>query len=199
MDKKVNKIIAISASPSKGRNSDTMLDYFIKGMESNSKNNLLIERFCLEDIHFDHYNYYNGKGPTENEKDFAKLAEKFKEADGIIMSTPVYNFSVPARLKNFIDRIRFIAVDLENKNIIGQPTGKFKNHRMYFLVSGGTPKWAKDMLFFLYPGFWLRVVFAYYGSFKTKSFYSGDIKTFENKKILDQCFKKGLRFSKKFK
>jgi multimeric flavodoxin WrbA len=196
-EQKIKKIVAISSSPSKGRNSDTMLDHFIEGVKNNGKDLVEVEKFYLEDIHFDHYCYENKVGPTENEKDFAYLANKFDGADGVVIATPTYNFSVPSRLKNFIDRIRFIALDLDKKNIIGQPVGKLKKHRYFFLVSGGTPKYVQKILFFLYPAFWLRIVFTYYGSYKINSFYSGDIKTFQNPKILKKCFKKGERFTKK--
>ena len=198
MSENIKKIIAISASPSKGRNSDTMLDYFTKGIGSKSKNKLSIEKVYLDDISFDTYKYENKNGPTENEDEFSKLTQKIKECDGIVIATPTYNFSVPAKLKNLIDRIRFIALDPEKKNILGQPVGKLNNHKLYFLVSGGTPSWARFFLFFLFPPFWLFVVFAYYGSFASGSFYSGNTRTFENKKILNKCFKRGQKFSEKF-
>ncbi len=197
MFEKKYKIIAISASPSKKRNSDTMLDYFILGLKEKSKNNLEVEKFYLNDIEFENYQYENSLGAMENEKDFSELVNKFKESDGIIIATPTYNFSVPAKLKNFIDRIRFIALDLEKKNFLGQPVGKLKKQKIFLLVSGGTPNWTHFFLFFMYPDFWLRAVFFYYGNKKILSFYSGDIKTYQNKKILTKCFKRGQKFAKK--
>jgi len=196
-EQKIKKIVAISSSPSKGRNSDIMLDNFISGIKNTGKDFVIVEKFYLEDVHFDHYEYENRFGPTENEKDFAILAEKMKTADGLIIATPTYNFSVPARLKNLIDRIRFIALDLDNKNFLGQPKGKFKKHRLFFLVSGGTSVYIQKILFFLFPNFWLRIVFMYYGSFKINSLYSGDIKTYQNKRILMKCFNSGEKFIKK--
>jgi multimeric flavodoxin WrbA len=196
-EQKVKKIIAISASPSKGRNSDTMLDHFIKGVKSKNDNEIEVEKIYLNDIEFDYYQYENKNGPLENEKDFADLANKIKNADGIIIATPTYNFSVPAKLKNLIDRIRFIALDLERKNILGQPVGLLKEKKFFFIVSGGTSNIIQKIIFFLYPAFWLKAVFAYYGSFKLKSFYSGDLKSFENQKILKKCFKKGRKFARK--
>lgn len=193
----IKKIIAISSSPSKGRNSDTMLDNFISGIENFGKDLVSIEKFYLEDIRFDHYEYNNRLGATENEKDFAELAEKMRTADGIVIATPTYNFSVPASLKNLIDRIRFIALDTEKKNILGQPVGKFKKHKMFFLVSGGTPNFIQKILPILFPNLWLRVVFMYFGTFNIKTLYSGDIKTFQNKKVLLKCFKKGEKFAKR--
>lgn len=189
------KILAISSSPSRHRNSDTMLDYFIQGM--NKVPNIEVEKIYLSDISIDIYTYENSTGPAEHEKDFNILSQKIKESSGLVIATPTYNFSVPAHLKNFIDRIRFLSLDLKNKNKLGQPTGKLGYLSTYFIVSGGTPSWAEKILFFAFPTFWLRGVFLYFGAKVMGAIYTGDIKSFENKKILNKCFKKGFRYASK--
>ena len=191
-------IVAISSSPSKGRNSDSMLDAFIKGVKEQEPN-VNIEKIYLIDLNIDHYCFENSTGFSEHEKEFASLANKIKNADGLIISTPTYNFSVPACLKNLIDRLRFVALDMTKRNILGQPTGQLNKLNLFFLVSGGTPKWQQRFIFFIYPAFWLRIVFAYYGSRKIKSYYSGNTKTFENKNILNKCQKLGKKFIKSIK
>lgn len=45
------------------------------------------------------------KYPCVIEDDMKKLYEEVLKADGIIISSPVYWFSVPGQLKNFIDRL----------------------------------------------------------------------------------------------
>lgn len=188
------KIIALSCSPAKNRNSDMMLDYFIKGIKS--IDGMEVEKIYLKDISIDYYSYENSKGISEHENDFKKLALKLSQDDiGLVIATPTYNFSVPAHLKNFIDRIRFMALDFSKKNKIRQPLGKLSNIKTYFLVSGGTPNWAERILFFAYPAFWLRGVFLYFGAKFMGSYYSGDIKTFENHNILNICFKKGKKYA----
>ena len=187
------KIIALSCSPSKGRNSDSMLDSFINGM--NGINGIEIEKIYLEDIKINNYSYENRMGTEDNEPEFKDLCDKVQNADGLVIATPTYNFSVPANLKNFIDRIRFFALDLENKNKMGQPVGKLKNLKLYYLVSGGTPKWAQKILFFAFPPFWLRSVFLYYGSNCMGAFYSGDVNTLNNQKILNKCKNLGKKYA----
>lgn len=189
------KIIALSCSPSRKRNSDTMLDYFIEGIRKNP--NIEVEKIYLEDILINPYRYENKEGPEEQEELFKELTDKIKKASGLIISTPTYNFSVPAHLKNFIDRIRFLALDLKDRNRLGQPKGKLGYLKTYFLISGGTPNWAEKMLFFAFPAFWLRGVFLYFNAQVMGAYYSGDINTFENKKILTKCFNKGKRYGKK--
>ena len=68
------KILAISCSPSRGRNSDTMLDNFILGMKEIP--DIEIEKIYLEDIPIDTYKYENSKGPGKHEQKLKELAEK---------------------------------------------------------------------------------------------------------------------------
>lgn len=187
------KILALSSSPSRHRNSDTMLDNFIIGM--NKVSGIEVEKIYLEDIPIDYYNFENGTGPSAHEEKFKILTDKIQESDGLVIATPTYNFSVPAQLKNFIDRIRYISLDLNKRNKIGQPTGKLSYLRMYFLVSGGTPKWAETILFFAFPSFWLRGVFLYFNAKVLGAFYSGNIRTYEDKAILNKCIRKGERYA----
>jgi NAD(P)H-dependent FMN reductase len=185
----MKKVIALSCSPSHGRNSDSMLDSFVEGASKNS--NIEIEKVYLDDIKINYYKHENSKGAEFDEPEFAKLTEKIKQADGLIIATPTYNFAVPAHLKNFIDRIRFIALDLGRSDWLGQPKGLLNNLSCYFLVSGGTPHYAQKILFFAFPPFWLRGVFLYYGAKVFGAYYSDDTKTFENQKILAKCRREG--------
>jgi FMN-dependent NADH-azoreductase len=173
-----------------------MLDHFILGMKE--VEGIEVEKVYLHDIPINLYKYENKNGPEDNEPEFKKLTGKIiNEISGLVIATPTYNFSVPAHLKNFIDRIRFFALDLTQRNKIGQPVGMLKHLRTYFLVSGGTPNWAEHILFFTFPAFWLRGVFLYFNAKVMGAFYSGDINTFHNKKILEKCFKKGKGYAQK--
>ncbi|HMO78973.1 MAG TPA: NAD(P)H-dependent oxidoreductase [Candidatus Paceibacterota bacterium] len=197
IEQKNKKIIALACSPSKGRNSDYMLDFFLRGISVFDVNNKIqIEKIYLNDIYIEMYKYENSHGPTKNEKEFAELAEKIKNADGLIIATPTYNFSVPAQLKNFVDRIRFISVDLSKRDFWGQPIGLLGNISMFFLVSGGISKFAQKVLFFAFPAFWLRGVFLYFGAKVFGTYYSGDVRTFENQKILNKCESLGKKYAK---
>ena len=188
------KIITLSCSPSRGRNSDTMLDDFILGTKDVP--GIEIEKIYLSDIPMKDYTFEISTGVSPNEEKFGELIEKIKRARGLVIATPTYNFSVPAHLKNFIDRIRFIALDLDHKNGLGQPVGKLGFLNTYFLVSGGTPVWAQKILFFAFPPFWLRGVFLYFGANVMGATYTGDVKSFETKSVSAKCRKAGKRFSK---
>lgn len=190
----IKKIIALSCSPSRGRNSDTMLDHFIEGVST--VEGVQIEKIYLSDIFIEHFKFENSLAPTENEKDFAELVEKIKSSSALVIATPTYNFSVPAHLKNFIDRIRFFALDMSKRNFANQPVGNLIYLKTYFIVSGGTPNWAQKILFFAFPPFWLRGIFLYYSAHVLGAFYSGDVKTFQNKRVLNKVKVKGIKFAK---
>jgi multimeric flavodoxin WrbA len=170
-----------------------MLDAFIEGIKG--VENIEIEKVYLNDIPIEMFRYVNKDGPLPHEVAFADLMKKFQNADGLVIATPTFNFSVPAQLKNFIDRIRYFALDFEHVTWLGQPVGKLGYLKSYFLVSGGTPNWVQKMLFFTYPPFWLRGVFIYHGAIYVGSFYSGDVQTYKNKKVLEKCKKNGLRYA----
>lgn len=171
-----------------------MLDNFIEGVST--VEGVQIEKIYLSDIFIEHFKFENSFEPTENERDFALLVEKIKTADGLVIATPTYNFSVPAQLKNFIDRIRFFSLDLNKRNFVNQPVGKLGHLKTYFIVSGGTPNWAQKILFFAFPPFWLRGVFLYYSAHVLGAFYTGNVRAFENKRIQSQATKKGTKFAK---
>lgn len=192
--KEIKKIIALSCSTSRGRNSDTMLDSFIKGVEK--VDGVDIEKIYLEDVPIDLYKHENSKSVQEHEVEFGNLINKIKNSNALVIATPTYNFSVPAHLKNFIDRIRFIALDLGKRNALGQPVGKLNYLRTYFLVSGGTPSWAQKILFFAFPPFWLRAVFLYFDANVIGAYYTGDVKSFENKKVQNKSERIGKSFAK---
>jgi FMN-dependent NADH-azoreductase len=171
-----------------------MLDSFISGMKANEK--VAIEKVYLDEIEIEYYNFNNRLGPTENEVKFKELTEKIKNSKGLVIATPTYNYSVPAKLKNFIDRLRFFALDFDNKTKFGQPVGMLGYLKTYFIVSGGTPTWAEKILFFAFPAFWLRGVFLYYGSHCLGAFYTGDVNSFKNEHLKKLMFKKGVKFAK---
>lgn len=191
------EIIAIYGSPSKGRNSDSMMDAFCEGISE--VDGLELYKVYINDIQIDNYTFENSCGAEGHEKEFKDLLDKIDVAEGLVISTPTYNFSVPAQLKNFIDRIRCIALDMTERNNLNQPVGKLGHLKTYMLVSGGTPNWAQKILFFAFPPFWLRGVFLYYGSKCLGAIYSGDVKTFDNKKVLKKCRKEGKKYAKKIR
>lgn len=188
-------IIALSCSPSRGRNSDSMLDAFIRGAQGVP--GITVQKVYLSDVPIDTYTFENSVGPQPHETAFAQLAAQIQAAQGLVIATPTYNFSVPAHLKNFIDRMRFFALDMGKRNQFNQPVGKLGFLRTYFLVSGGTPRWAQKFLFFAFPPFWLRGVFLYCGAHVLGAYYTGNVAAFKDARELATCEKRGKQFARR--
>lgn len=100
----MKKILIISASPRKGGNSDLLCDQFAKGaIEAGHK----VEKIRLAEKNI---GYCTGCYACQKlhkccQKDDAnELVEKMLAADSIVLSTPVYFYSMDAQLKALIDR-----------------------------------------------------------------------------------------------
>ena len=66
------------------------------------------------------------------------LVEELKAAHTIILTTPIYNFGVPATLKAWVDMIA--RVGLTFRYTENGPVGLLENKRAYIVIaSGGTP------------------------------------------------------------
>ena len=194
----MKKVIVIYGSPEERSNSAVMADHFIKGMKQDK--DVEVFEVYLKDLVFDMYCHAK-KAPSEYESDFCRLTKELQKAHGLVIATPTYNFSVPAKLKNFVDRIGFIALDYKQKNWMGQPVPKLGHLKTFYLVSGGSPKIIQKLLFFLFHPFWLYVVFKYYGAKPKGAVYGGGL-TFQNpahkqKKLLSCCEERGKGYAKK--
>ena len=97
-------ILIISASPRKGGNSDMLCDQFMKGAgEAGHK----VEKLRLAELKIDYCSacYACKKvGHCIKQDDMAKVIEKMRAADVIVLATPVYFFTMNAQMKTMIDR-----------------------------------------------------------------------------------------------
>lgn len=188
----MKKIVAIIGSPENNGNSETLLRAFLEGTKSTNSVDILV--YDLKDIPMENYNY-RVRTPLHSEKEFCSLLKNIQRADCLIVATPTYNFSVPAKVNNFVDRLSYIALNYKEKNIFGQPKGQLKKLKTYFIVSGGTSNLVKGIFFPLFPDFWLQIVFWYYGASRVGSFYGGSL-TYVNharnkRKLLKKVRRKG--------
>lgn len=203
MDQKDTKdlhITILQGSPSHGWNSDTMLDAFLEGVDS-VEGGIHYSKYLTSDMNCDHHCFLNRKGPGEDEKELEKLLQDIQTSQGLVISSPTYNFSVPGGLKNVIDRISTsIALDYQNMNWLRQPTGKLGYLRNFYLVSGGTPRFAQKLLFPFFPPAWLTLAFYYFGVKRSTSIYGGNLKggslAKNNERLLKKCRKAGKKYAK---
>lgn len=98
------KILAISASPRKGGNSDVLCDQFLKGASEAGHE--------AEKIQLGHKNITPCVGcygcrsnhSCVKKDDMEEILQKLIEADVIVLATPVYFYCMDAQMKMMIDR-----------------------------------------------------------------------------------------------
>lgn len=99
-------VLIISASPRKHGNSDLLCDEFSKGAKASNHE---VEKVFLSDKKINYctacglcsQNDYTGCAQKD---DMEELLEKMISADVIVLSSPVYFYTVNAQMKTFIDR-----------------------------------------------------------------------------------------------
>ncbi|MGN0535635.1 MAG: flavodoxin family protein [Eubacterium sp.] len=99
-------VLIISGSPRKGGNSDLLCDEFMRGAQENGNK---VEKIFLRDKKVAPCNacYYcrdKGNGQCAIKDDMGEILDKMQAADVIVMSSPVYFYSIDAQMKALIDR-----------------------------------------------------------------------------------------------
>jgi len=100
------KVLVLSASPRKGGNSDLLCDQFVKGAEEVGHQ---AEKIFLRDKKIGYCVACdacrkNG-GRCVQKDDMADVLEEMIAADVLVMSTPVYFYTMNAQMKTLIDRV----------------------------------------------------------------------------------------------
>lgn len=98
------KVLAISASPRKGGNSDVLCDRFLKGAAESGHE---VEKIRLAEKRLTPCTACYGcmkTGLCVKKDALPEIREKMLAADVIVLSTPVYFYSMAAQMKILIDR-----------------------------------------------------------------------------------------------
>ena len=100
----MKKVLILSGSPRKGGNSDTLCDEFMKGaIEAGNE----VEKIFVagKNIGYCKACYAcKDTGVCVIKDDMAEVLQKMLDADIIVLSSPVYFYSISAQLKAVIDR-----------------------------------------------------------------------------------------------
>lgn len=97
-------IMAFSASPRKGGNSDIILDKVIEGLQCGGAD---VEKFFVNELSINPCKGCGGcnrAGRCVIEDSFQELFDKLIVCDGVVFASPLYFMNVPARGKALIDR-----------------------------------------------------------------------------------------------
>lgn len=112
----MKKVIILSASPRKGGNSDTLCDQFMLGVKEAGHQ---VEKIH---VHQKKIGYcmacYGCKktGKCIQKDDMDGILDKMIQADVIVLSTPVYFYSMDGQLKTLIDRTLPRYTEINNKD-----------------------------------------------------------------------------------
>jgi multimeric flavodoxin WrbA len=128
-------IVAGTNDPS---NSHLLAEKFKDGATAAGADATLIR---LKDIQLDHFDLslYDASHSTDDR--FTEIRTAIVQSDGLVFASPVWNFSVPAHLKNLIDRMGSFGLDPETHSVSmlnGKPT--------FLIFTGGAPAVAWPML-----------------------------------------------------
>lgn len=115
-NKMSKKVLILSGSPRKGGNSDILCDEFLRGA-AESGNEVEKIRVASKKIAPCSGCYYctSHGGECAHKDDMAQVLQKMIDADVIVMSSPVYFYSIDAQLKALIDRTVARWLEVKNK------------------------------------------------------------------------------------
>jgi putative NADPH-quinone reductase len=131
------KIIGLLGSPLVKGNTAKLLDQALRGAtDAGCEVEKIIVPFldfnpCMEIM------YCREHETCKMKDDMIPIYEKFKEADSVVVATPVMSMGIPGKLKGFIDRFQvfFMAKYVRNKPLVD--TEKKKHRRgLYIGISG---------------------------------------------------------------
>jgi len=101
----MTKVLAILGSPRRGGNSEALLDAAIEGAQAAGAE---VEKIAVEELKFSPCLAYRdcsrSKGVCVLEDDLTPLYPKLRDADHIILASPVFFLGLPAQLKALVDR-----------------------------------------------------------------------------------------------
>jgi NAD(P)H-dependent FMN reductase len=158
-------ILVLVCSTNQPSNSEFLADAFLKGAEDACAcdvHKLRLIEFALPQFTVDCY--------TDNcvfPKEYRELKKMIEQADGVLIATPVWNFGVPAHLKNFIDWMGCFGLDGQTHS-----KGMLKGKPFYFIFTGGAPKAAwKGLMRF--TTMFVREAIRYYSGTIAGLYYEG--------------------------
>ncbi|MFP4514763.1 MAG: NAD(P)H-dependent oxidoreductase [Parcubacteria group bacterium] len=156
------KILILFASPNREGNSASLGKKFLSQIDTNKYE---VEEVYLYDWNLDYCsndNFNFGPEKKEIEAEAKELFKKIEKSKYIVLTTPIWNFGVPAILKNFFDRAsNFGRVWSQEK---GRKESNWKDKKFYLFFTTGAPKIALTLNFLAIVQIILSI--KYYGAKK---------------------------------
>lgn len=161
----VMKLLVITASTNEPSNSAALATAFAEGAHEACTCD--IETLHLTDFPLQQFTIDCYDDRCEFPKEYLELRKMIQWADGVVIATPVWNFGVPAHLKNCIDWMGCFGLDTETHT-----KGQLQGKPFYFIFTGGAPKAAwKGLMRF--TTMFVRESIRYFGGTVAGKFYEG--------------------------
>ena len=122
------KVVVIVAGTNDPSNCDVLVDKFIEGADVDAS------KVHLKDLNIDHFDLSYYESGRDQGEDFGRIQRLIEQSHGIVIAAPVWNFGVPAHLKNLIDRMGSFALDAETRS---KP--QLKGKPFFLIFTGGAP------------------------------------------------------------
>ena len=112
-------------------NSNALADAFTQGAEQ--VQGMTSHKRRLKDMNLEYFTVDDYDPQCRTEEDFCELQKLMEDASGFVFACPIWNFSIPARLKNFVDRMGSFALDETRTK------GTLNGKPFYLIHTGGAP------------------------------------------------------------
>lgn len=118
MEKAMKRVLILSGSPRKGGNSDALCEEFARGAREagNEVEKIFVSEKKIGYCRGCYYCRSHG-GECAVKDDMADVLQKMIDADVLVLSSPVYFYSVDAQLKAVIDRTVARWTEVKNKEM----------------------------------------------------------------------------------
>ena len=184
------KIVAFIGSPRKNGNVDTIINEIIKGINSN---NVDVKKYYLNDMNIKGCQgclYCRSKPTCALKDDMIEIYEEIKDADYVIIGSPVYICQVSAQTKLLLDRL-YPLTEI-NKSI---HTPRFGQKKLIMVYTQAAPMSFLFRNYFRYTAKHLKGMGLnhYKTIIATKAFNKNS--TENNSKILKKSYKLGVKIS----
>ncbi len=125
-------VLFLVAGTNEPSNCAVLAEAFCRGMQQ--RGDMTCETLRVGELKLDHFTLAHYDPATDQGKGYERLKNAVTKAQGVVIATPIWNFSIPAHLKNLIDRMGTFALDAETRS-----NGQLNNKPFYFLFTGGAP------------------------------------------------------------
>lgn len=127
-------ITVLIAGTNEPSNCNALADAFIQGIQQTK--DIVVHKVMLKDMNIEHFTVDDYDPHCNQEEDFCEIQKLIEDASGLVIVSPIWNFSVPAHLKNLIDRMGSFALDESRTK------GTLNGKPFYLIHTGGAPRAA---------------------------------------------------------